>query len=818
MIAALRFKVNEECSIRIYPVGAFNDIDWAIEQECSLGNEYSVYKYKTPDSQTKSMAVEVGVDGNYVLRLIETRRYVLRMENKTIFDKLCPHFQNESNKFLKCERDESSITFQYINYLGRSKVVFGEGENMTTLSYEVIPDKMNYEEDYINLTEDLAQMCSALLLDYAGASSNVFEQKEDASKTVLEQFIFLRQFCYGQNLYSLFEAIKRNPERMLISEEEYKPIGYGQPSKKFYAAPFRYAKNWTKVDSGSVGIETYMPQEVSVTRKSDSIDTPANRFVKFALKRFDSICLAVMELIGNGELSTQAECVKEASVMHLMIESIMNEAFFDDVGELDIMPQNNQVLQKREGYSQIFSAYSMVDLALQLNWRGKDTAYEGESKNVALLYEYWLFFKLCNIIKSIDGCSAIITSDSPFITDTDGVSISLSQGMISCQAFQIPRLGVKVNLYYNRTFSKTEFRSTRYEGSYSRPFRPDYTIAIFTNEYSKGRYNGEIEAIEKGAVSYVHFDAKYRITDLTGIIGNDVDIKEDDELNEDKINSVVNTYKRGDLLKMHTYNDAIRRTIGSYVLYPGTDASCSQPKSKFCLFDEILPGIGAFAIKPSNSEQSEYELKRFITELIEAKQFNSSRLNRMKHYAEMVLREPKVSQKVISSKADNSSSKQERLGELCVLGYIRGDTQEDYYFSLLEKGLLKTGERFLFYFYAIKGTNVYSHHPNVFSAKKFRFYKNNLGTTNQYIIEPILCGVENNELISKGELISRLKLQGIDTSEEKHHADFYYVLSVIVLDDKCEGKIINISDVNAENGNDTFSPHSPKLIYEGEFD
>ena len=42
-----------------------------------------------------------------------------------------------------------------------------------------------------------------------------------------------------------------------------------------------------------------------------------------------------------------------------------------------------------------------------------------------------------------------------------------------------------------------------------------------------------------------------------------------EEVEDDKQDSVINTYKRGDLLKMHTYNDAIRRTVGSYVLYPG---------------------------------------------------------------------------------------------------------------------------------------------------------------------------------------------------------------------------------------------------------
>ena len=61
----------------------------------------------------------------------------------------------------------------------------------------------------------------------------------------------------------------------------------------------------------------------------------------------------------------------------------------------------------------------------------------------------------------------------------------------------------------------------------------------------------------------------------------------------EKAEEVTNTYKNADLLKMHTYNDAIRRTIGSYVLYPGESNLSDENESIFSLYDEILPGVGA---------------------------------------------------------------------------------------------------------------------------------------------------------------------------------------------------------------------------------
>ncbi len=62
-----------------------------------------------------------------------------------------------------------------------------------------------------------------------------------------------------------------------------------------------------------------------------------------------------------------------------------------------------------------------------------------------------------------------------------------------------------------------------------------------------------------------------------------------------KTNNERALIKEPTCLKMHAYRDAIRRTAGAYVLYPGDD----QPKTKKG-FHEIIPGLGAFAIRPSD--------------------------------------------------------------------------------------------------------------------------------------------------------------------------------------------------------------------------
>jgi hypothetical protein len=61
---------------------------------------------------------------------------------------------------------------------------------------------------------------------------------------------------------------------------------------------------------------------------------------------------------------------------------------------------------------------------------------------------------------------------------------------------------------------------------------------------------------------------------------------------------------------MHAYKDAIRRTGGAYVLYPGTEKKIRKG------FHEIIPGLGAFCIAPGHEDEQVPALKRFLKEIV----------------------------------------------------------------------------------------------------------------------------------------------------------------------------------------------------------
>ena len=49
---------------------------------------------------------------------------------------------------------------------------------------------------------------------------------------------------------------------------------------------------------------------------------------------------------------------------------------------------------------------------------------------------------------------------------------------------------------------------------------------------------------------------------------------------------------------------------------------------------------------------------------------------------------------------------------------------------------------------------------------------------------------------------------------QERSADFYYVLKVEIVSSNCSKISCSTGDMNGVNGNDTFSPHSPKVVTE----
>jgi len=361
---------------------------------------------------------------------------------------------------------------------------------------------------------------------------------------------------------------------------------------------------------------TSVPERVTITRNVETIDTPENRFVKHALRTFQAFAAKMRERLETAGRAGDERFIREAEGLEEQLAETLNRDFFREISEPDILPLGSPVLQGKGGYREILAAWLQFDMAARLCWMGGADVYGAGKRDIAMLYEYWLFFRLLEVLADIFGLDEPPARTLIAQTD-DGFGLRLRAGRYIALTGEYDAAGrkLKVKFAYNRIFTREAGGDAEKNfpaaGSWTERMRPDYTLSLWPAEFS------EDEAERKEVIVHVHFDAKYRVKDLPEIFGkSDEEFPDQESIDadhaRDKEAQRQGSYLRGDLLKMHAYKDAIRRTVGAYVLYPG------NTNRNWRGFHEIVPGLGAFGIRPmEEGEDGSAELSAFIRSVVD---------------------------------------------------------------------------------------------------------------------------------------------------------------------------------------------------------
>src|SRR5690606_11229831 len=228
------------------------------------------------------------------------------------------------------------------------------------------------------------------------------------------------------------------------------------------------------------------------------------------------------------------------------LEGQLHHTLFKDISRPSTLKLNSPVLQRKEGYREVLRVWLMFDLAAKLIWKGGDDVYSGGKKDIATLYEYWLFFKLLDLFQTLFEMEPGGISD--LIQETaDGLNLQIKQGKHTALegVYDTGSRKFNIRFSYNRSFGGKKTYPDA--GSWTTTLRPDYTLSFWPFGIS------ESEAEEQELIVHVHFDAKYKIANLTDILPQNAE----SELNEEKTENRKGIYKNADLLKMHAYKDAI---------------------------------------------------------------------------------------------------------------------------------------------------------------------------------------------------------------------------------------------------------------------
>ena len=513
-------------------------------------------------------------------------------------------------------------------YVGSLRIPLLKADKSAHFYIEVQSSKIDYRDkenvqnklgqfrsEYQLMLEEIVEHSMDLIMQYNVPIEQTYESgvEQISDKELYQRFIFVRSLFKNQEFEEAVQKIISNPATKWESELESRDV---RSVKRFTP------KNIRELVSGAnrmnltspIGNLTSIPARISSNRKVESVDTSENRFIKHILTSFQDFCESILPKLTKAKLTRELEEVQSFSQR---LDNLLNQPFFKEINRPNSLKLNSPILQRRSGYRELLRAWLRFHVTAQLSWNfdNDDNLFTGGKKDIASLYEYWVFFVL---FKTLTEKYGDFSRKSPkdwveglIVSDNNGLGLILQEGKIRAFEFEYTqgKRPLSIKFYFNRSFPGGKvYDKDKRAGSYSKSFRPDYTLSIWPNELK------EEEAEENESIVHIHFDAKYKV-DYSFF-------KEDKPKDEDEASEIIETtekeerqgnYKNVDLYKMHAYKDAIRRSGGAYILYPGT----SYEEPPYRGFHEIIPGVGAFSVRPSNEGEASENIKKFVDQVIE---------------------------------------------------------------------------------------------------------------------------------------------------------------------------------------------------------
>ena len=448
------------------------------------------------------------------------------------------------------------------------------------VTFEIESIRLNYREDYRHMLRGLAEGVSELIMQRFGPSEQTFElDPENDAHTLYQRFAFLKSRLLSQSFQSSLERVTRQPFRSWEQERHFREPGRGGKASKALVREFSKAGPRVDWAQSPEHAPSSIPRKVETNRSVESVDNPPNRFVRYCLEHWRRIVSTLRDRLDQEGSSAPVERgVSEANATLDRLDELLSRPVFREVARMQRFPASSETLQKRPGYRDILEAYVEFEVAANLTWSGGRDTFGAGQRDVATLYEYWVFLKFAESIS--DVCDQAFDFSELLEVDESQLNIRLEKGRTQVLEGTTTRNERKVSLqlWFNRSFG----HSLSGPGSWSKQMRPDISLKIEVEHSQATR-----------SPVWLHFDAKYRVDGLDNILNSSTA-----EDSSDKVLEAETSAKRADILKMHAYRDAIRKSAGAYVIYPGVRNQGSQLEH-FREFHELLPGLGAFPFRPT---------------------------------------------------------------------------------------------------------------------------------------------------------------------------------------------------------------------------
>lgn len=472
---------------------------------------------------------------------------------------------------------EESMTNAVSHYLPQNRIMQLRFDNLVGLvdilgmTYDVrsrkLLDGIAGNRQFQTLLDDINELSRKLTFQFDGSTYAYRATELEYNQNVLEILDYYYQLVFDypvtHRLQTLIDQCIRSPHSAYVEIQEIVPFTKSRKLATNFYTTLGKKRDWVKLQpthklaGSSLARRTFeragnylVPANITNRQEKLTLNTMENRFLRFFMEEIITLCLQVITE------KFEAESKRKAGRLHQKVHAILQLSFFKEIASLSFLPGSSVVLLKKAGYKEIYyhfvqSKFSFRPILNDL----REQAQRPGLKNIATLYEIWVFFKI-----------AALLFPSAVIRETFGGRVLKNGSFVGNYIWE----GNGICLMYNQSYSRLT------GGSYSVMLRPDISL-------------------QRNDKLYL-FDAKYKFNTA---------LETEDEL--------IRVVKPEDVHKMHAYVDAISQARTAIVLYPGTtyvfyDKNLGKLAETYSL--QELDGVGAVPLLPGADQLT---LKNLLT-------------------------------------------------------------------------------------------------------------------------------------------------------------------------------------------------------------
>lgn len=505
--------------------------------------------------------------------LIEDRVYwyTLEVSDPTVRARLVP--VSRLIKGSPRDRSEGVLNTQSQAGILRLEVELSRHDETDSLiaNVDVYPAKFDVLA-YRAMINDICRHSLSLALRLNAATSVPLHVSSRIDESgIAQRFFFIRHLLGDAAFRLALEQVANNPHTRIKREQSSQSLASARRLDGRSMRALVSGRDRVQVPPGH-RLERLgsLPRNGVSLLPVETADTSENRFVRFALHEFSDALSTVSAVCSSSGKASDRRIADEATRLDAQLRATLEHPTFRDLGESSMLPLGSPVLHKRAGYREIFDVWLQFHIAASLNWEGSADVFGAGRRDTDKLYEYWLFFQMLDVVSAELGL-ALPRPEELISTSSDGFALQLRAGrnFVHEGTTSVGADPLIARFSYNRTFSTGSNESLA--GSWSLTVRPDFTVSLWPTAI-------DAELAERlHLVVHLHFDAKYRLSESL-------------QHSED----VGGSFRREDLFVAHTYRDAIRRSWGAFVIYPGEETATLHS-----VRPGAMPGVGAFPVKPT---------------------------------------------------------------------------------------------------------------------------------------------------------------------------------------------------------------------------